>query len=222
MEDDPGEGEAAARERDDDAEYYLLPEEALQYLPEEWRSKFEKLAEDGRAVLQSVDKELSQLVRLTRSFPALVALKHTQRRLAEHKVGTTIEALLDLDLLTTAFVVIYTRLFDGGRGSGFGRDKLPSHLRTAHDEIIALRNKRFAHNDDHQSMSSMMQIESDEHRFYVRLELQLGYYVSGAKEWAELVTVLDAMYFDRLQDLKVRLEACTGREWAFPIGQAPE
>jgi hypothetical protein len=50
-------------------------------------------------------------------------------------------AFLELDMLTTAFVATYVRLHTGGSGSGFARDALPEALRSAHDEIIDMRNK---------------------------------------------------------------------------------
>jgi len=35
----------------EEAEYYMLPEEALHLLPEEWRNNFEAMADSGRAAL---------------------------------------------------------------------------------------------------------------------------------------------------------------------------
>lgn len=34
-------------------EYYVIPEAAIQFLPEEWQAELEQAAEDGRAVLKS-------------------------------------------------------------------------------------------------------------------------------------------------------------------------
>ncbi|MGY8684097.1 hypothetical protein Q2941_41020 [Bradyrhizobium sp. UFLA05-153] len=108
-------------------EYYVLPEEALQYLPEEWRDHFQAMADDGRIILKSVDNELSQLVRVLNSFAAVVALKHVQKRLSAYKFELKMEAFLELEMLTTAFAVTYVRLHQGGSGSGsgFSRDSVP-------------------------------------------------------------------------------------------------
>lgn len=35
------------------------------------------------------------------------------------------DAIMELDMLTTAFVVAYVRLHQGGNGSGFDRHNLP-------------------------------------------------------------------------------------------------
>lgn len=88
--------------QEDAGEYYVLPEEALQYLPEEWRDHFQAMADDGRVILKSVDNELSQLVRVLHSFAAVVALKHVQKRLSAYKFELKMEAFLELEMLTTA------------------------------------------------------------------------------------------------------------------------
>jgi hypothetical protein len=49
---------------DEAEEYYVVPEEALQFLPEEWRNHFRAMADNHRAVLRSGDKELSQIIRV--------------------------------------------------------------------------------------------------------------------------------------------------------------
>ncbi|HYD88870.1 MAG TPA: hypothetical protein VEA80_15455 [Vitreimonas sp.] len=210
------------RTSDHDGGYYILPEAALQFLPPEWRLHFEKIAEDGRAVLHSVDKELSQLVRLTNSVPALAALKHAQRRLSEHKFAAEMDALLELDMLTTAFVVTYVRLHQGGSSGGFARDSLPVNLRSVHDEVIEFRNKRFAHNTGHSSTSNAMEVALHNDRFEVGFTLSLGYYAGGAKGWSELVDFLHELFYDRLQKVLGRLKEKTGRDWIFPTAPAPD
>jgi hypothetical protein len=62
-----------------------------------------------------------------------------------------------------------------------------------HDQIIEMRNKRFAHNDDHHSVSNAMEIGFEGNRFLVKFDLTLEYQIGGATEWQELVKFLDAM-----------------------------
>ena len=203
-------------------EYYIVPEAALQFLPEEWRQHYQKMADDGHAILKSVDKELTQLSKLSNSFATLVSLKHVQKRLSEYKFEADMDAILDLDVLTTAFVVTYTRLHQGGNGSGFSRDILPEKLRIIHDHIIELRNKRFAHNDSHHSVSNAMEIGFEDNRFEVKFGLTLGFHIGGATEWRELVDFLDAFTVERMERLFARLKERTSRDWAMPIGPAPD
>lgn len=203
---------------DEANEYFVVPEEALEQLPQEWREALQAKVADGRAVLKSVDKELSALSRLSTTFVTLVSLKHIQGRLSAYRFAATMEAILELDMITTAFVVAYVRLHEGGAGSGFSRDMLPEHLRPIHDEIRELRNKRFAHQAGHHSVSDAMEVGFDDEGFKLKLELQLGFHIGGRQEWPELVKFIDAMMAERLEKLQARLSEKTGRPWAFPKG----
>ncbi|MDP3495484.1 MAG: hypothetical protein Q8R82_20440 [Hyphomonadaceae bacterium] len=212
----------SSKTEDESDEYYVVPEEALQFLPEEWRNEIQTMVHDGRAVLKSVDRELSQLSRLANSFGTLVTLKHVQKRLSQYRFAADMDAILDLDMLTTAFVVTYVRLQQGGSGSGFSRDALPERLRPVHDHIIELRNKRFAHNAGHHTVSTAMEIGFREERFDIRFKLNIGFQVGGATEWPELVDFVDGMIADRQGKIVAKLKEKTGREWVLPTGPAPE
>jgi hypothetical protein len=205
---------------DEPNEYFAVPEEALDQLPPEWRDELQAIVADGRAVLKSVDKELSALSRLSTSLVTLVSLKHVQDRLSAFRFAATMEAILELDMLTTAFVVTYARLHEGGGGSGFSRDVLPRPLRPIHDEILELRNKRFAHQAGHHSVTDAMEVGFDDEGFKLKLGLQLGFHVGGRREWPELLNFIDAMMVERLEKLQTRLTEKTGRAWAFPKGAA--
>jgi hypothetical protein len=205
-----------------DSEHYVLPEEALHLLPKEWRNNIEAMAENGRAALEAVEKELLQLSKISNSFTSLVALKHAQKRLSEYEFDTNMDAIMELDMLTTAFVVAYVRLHQGGNGSGFKRDILPEKLRSVQDEIIDVRNKRFAHNDDYHSVSNALGVEFDGDRFFLKFNLTLGYHIGGATEWHEPVSFLDRFTVERMEKLLVRLKAKTGYDWVWPKGPAPD
>ncbi|WGR98231.1 hypothetical protein MTX26_28845 [Bradyrhizobium sp. ISRA443] len=173
-------------------------------------------------MLESVDKELSQLIRISKSFTSLVALKHAAQRLADYKFAAEMDAILELEMLTTAFVVTYVRLHQGGSGSGFSRDSLPEKLRRTHDQILEMRNKKFAHNDDHHSVSNAMEIGFEGNRFLVNFNLTLEYQIGGATEWQKLVKFLDTMTVEKMEKLLARLKAKTGHDWTWPKGPAPD
>jgi hypothetical protein len=180
------------------------------------------MADDGQAALEAVNKELQQLSRISNSFTSLVALKHAQKRLSEYKFAADMDAIMELDMLTTAFVVAYARLYQGGNGTGFARDVLPEHLRGVHDQIIEIRNKRFAHNDDHHSVTNDLGVEFDGSRFFLKFNLTLGYHVGGATEWHELTAFLDRYTVERMEKVLARLKQKTGYEWIMPTGPAPD
>lgn len=207
---------------DDRDEYYVFPEEAIPYLPPEWREQIEAMANDGRAILKSVDSELSQLSRLSFASINLVTLKHIKQRLAEYRFTPTMEAVLENEMLVTAFVVTYARLQQGGVGSGFARGALPEHLRKFHDGIIDLRNKRFAHNAGHHTVNEAMEIGFRDGRFDVRLGSELRIQIGGAPEWQELVDFIDGIMADRMDKVVAKLIEKTGFEWSLPKGPPPE
>ncbi len=211
------EDEAAAVEDVSD-EYYVIPEEAIQYLPAEWREQLQAMAEDGRAVLKSVDSELSQLSRLSFASINLVTLKHIKQRLTDYLFEPTMEAVLENEMLVTAFVVTYARLQQGGVGSGFARDVLPEHLRRFHDEIIDLRNKRFAHNAGHHTVNEAMEIGFQDGRFEIQLGSELRIQIGGAPEWQELVDFVDGLMASRMGKVVSKLAQKTGFEWSLPKG----
>ncbi len=202
--------------------YYFLSDEAIKYLPREWQAAIEARAEEGRKVIETADKELRQLSKLSLSFYHVTVLKYIRDRLAEYKFEATIEAFQHLDMLTTAFLTTYVRLFNGGSGSGFSRSALPQPLRAAHDEILDMRNKRYAHAEDHHSVDCNIEIQEEDGNFIVIPSMRLGFYVGGSNDWAKLVDALDEIFAERGEKIVERLKARTGREWIMAEGRYPE
>lgn len=206
----------------DPDEYYVIPEEAIQYLPAEWREHFQAMADDGRAILKSVDSELSQLSRLTFASIDLVTLKYVKQRLGDYRFEPTMEAIFENEMLVTAFVVTYARLQEGGVASGFAKGALPENLRKFHDEIIELRNKRFAHNAGHHTVRDAMEKGFEDGRFEVKLGSQLRIQIGGAPEWQELVDFIDSLMAERMDKVIAKISAKSGFEWTLPKGPPPE
>lgn len=205
-------------------EYYVIPEAAIRFLPKEWQVQLQQVADDGRAVLKSADNELSQLSRIANVLVTIQSLKHVQKRLNEHGFEASMEHILELDMLTLAFAVTYVRLYQGGAGSGFARDNLPGHLRGCHDELVDMRNKRFAHNTGHHTIADALQITSDPEctHFEVQLGQSFRVQIGGNPLWAELVAFIDGMFADRMARLLTRISEKTGRRWSLPAGEPPE
>jgi hypothetical protein len=201
---------------------YLVPENALECLPEEWRSAIQIRAEDGRKILAVADKELDHLSRLSLSYYHLTALRFVCDRLAQYKLQVGIDSILELDMLTTAFVTTYARIISGGWASGFSRKSLPEALRTTHDEILDIRNKRYAHSDEHHSVNDEMEIQEENGQFIVNMKMKLGFYIGGSNDWPKIVDALDEIFVARGQKIVERLEARTGRKWSLATGPLPD
>ncbi|WP_144083775.1 hypothetical protein [Rhizobium leguminosarum] len=91
-----------------------------------------------------------------------------------------------------------------------------------HDNIIELRNKRYAHNAGHDSITGNLVIGFEGGKFDVSVNFTMGFHVGGALEWKPLVIFLDELMFRRLQVQLERLGVKTGREWTFPSGPPPK
>lgn len=198
----------------EDAEYFYVREEALQLLPETMRAHFTELVNNRRDAIQSVDTELNRLGRVSRSLFTLSSLRHIQRQLAAFSFAPTMEAVWQNEALTTAFVITYARLQQGGGGIGFNPKKLPAHLHEQHDRIIELRNERFAHDDPTSKVitSEMeIRIKGDDFEFHSQFDIIIQ--VGGSPVWEELVDAIESLLIEHQEKLLKRLSQKTSRKW---------
>lgn len=208
-------------EPEEPQEYVVIPDDAFEHLPEEWQKHVLALKGEGQAVLEAADENLKILNRLAHAFPTMASLRYIHHRLTTTKFAATEEWMLENDMLTLAFVTTYARLIDGGIGSGVSRSALPPELRPVHDHIIELRNKRYAHNAGHPSITGNLEIGFEGEKFDIKIQFEMGVHVGGALEWTPLVSFLDELMYRRLHIQLDRLKEKTGREWSFPSGPPP-
>ncbi len=205
----------------DDGEHYIIPPEWAQFMPPEIREGFEKGQEHVSAILKSVEREINQLRIIANALPTMVSLRYIQYRLANTPFDMTAESMLETDMLTSAFSVTYKRLIDGGAGMGVSRKQLPAHLRPVHNDLITLRNQRYAHNSGHSSISNDISMMFNDGKFEVTLNHHMGMHIQGAIPWEELVIFLDGLMHERLQKQLAILSKKTGYEWVMPSGATP-
>lgn len=207
----------------EDDEYVYIPEELFEHLPPEYREAAEAHREEGSKMLLIADKDLKGLVRLLNSIPTTSSLSYIFHRLRTAKFQPTTEAFMEQEVLTTAFVVTYARLFaSGSGGSGVSRDSLPAHLRSIHDDLMTIRNQRYAHNGAHESLDSSLRIDFDGEGVRIYPQMSMGLYLGGRNEWQELVEFIDGLMHKRLKKILGRLKDKTGKDWTFPTGPAPD
>ncbi|WP_429819120.1 hypothetical protein [Ensifer sp. B1-9] len=207
----------------EDDKYVYVPEELFKHLPPEYLEAVEARKQQGSNILQIADNDIKGLIRLVNAIPTTASLSYIYHRLRNANFDVTTEALMEQEMLTTAFVVTYSRLFVSGNGaSGVAEDQIPAHLKAVHDDLIEMRHQRYAHNGGHDTISSGVRFDFDDTEIRINLQMSLGLYVGGRDEWGELVTFLDAHMHERLQKILGRLRAKTGYEWKFPVGPGPD
>lgn len=200
----------------EDDENLFIREEAIPHLPPEIRENLQKRLEQGNKLLEGANEDLRNLIKLGRVMPTIVYLKHIHTRLSSTKFEPTIESVLEHEMLTTAFVVTYARLFAEGKGvSGMTRKKIPNKLRDVHDHLIKIRNERYAHNGMHESLGDDLSIYFGDSEFHVSIELKLDMYVGGRNEWGELVMFIDEYMYNQTQKILERLKVATGYNWIY-------
>lgn len=108
----------------EDDEFVYVPEEFFIHLPPEYREAVAARKQQGSDMLQIADKDIKSLVRLVNAIPTSSSLSYIYHRLRSAKFAPTTAAFMEQEMLTTAFVVTYARLFvSGNGGSGVSRDQ---------------------------------------------------------------------------------------------------
>ncbi|MFY0597287.1 MAG: hypothetical protein JXQ85_12725 [Cognatishimia sp.] len=207
----------------EDDKYVYFPEELFEYLPEDFRKVAETTKQRGMDVLRVVDKDLQGLIKLANAVPTTMNLSYAFNRLRTAEFDASMESIMEQEMLTSAFIVSYAKLFASGKGAtGISKSRIPAHLQGVHEDIMQLRNKRYAHNDAHETMGSSVSVQFEDDSFHVGTHLNFGFHVGGRDEWEELVRFVNAHMHERLTKTLNKLKEKTGYEWSFPNGPAPD
>ena len=203
----------------EDEDFVYVPEELFKYLPDNFQSLVNARKKQGETMLDVADKDLHALAKLVNAFPSVISLGYTYQRLRDTKFRKDMDSVLEQEMLTTAFIVTYGRLFTTGHGTRrLSRDIIPSDLREIHDAIMQLRHQRYAHNDEHETVKNGITIDFDNDGFHVKAQMSIGFHVGGRDEWEHLVSFLNEHMHDQVHIVLGRLRKKTGYEWSFSDG----
>lgn len=193
-----------------------ITEEGIVLFVDDPDGTLKRRLEDGHAAIEEMQPDLAKAARISRSLSAVAALRYGLDKLRNLKIEGTIEYIYELEALTTAFVVQYVRLHQGGAGSGFARNDLPEDLRAKHDEIIELRNTRFAHDDrDADFITDNMDVALDGKRFIIHRSLNIRIQFNGSPEWTRLVEYIEELLLGRSYAVLDRMNAKSEYEWTY-------
>ncbi|MBY6289468.1 hypothetical protein K5X92_00525 [Enterobacter bugandensis] len=207
----------------EDEKYRYISQEAFKHLPEEIREEIESYMSHGDDLLTKADADIQSLNRLGMMMPAVASLRYIYSRLRTTQFEPTMESAFEQEMLTTAFVVTYSRLFVSTTGaSRISEKKVPKHLKPIHSELIEIRNQRYAHNGGHESISSSIHITFDGTEFDINFNYELGMHIGGRDEWEELIKFVNEYVYDQIFKILNRLRERTGHPWNFPHGPATD
>lgn len=200
-----------------------ISQEAIKLLPKEIREEIEYYVSHGNDMLEKADADIQNLIRLGMAMPAVASLSYIYHRLRTTQFEITMESAFEQEMLTTAFVVTYSRLFVSTTGaSRISEKKVPKHLKKVHNELIEIRNQRYAHNGGHDSIQSSIEISFDGEVFDMKMNYNLSMYIGGRDEWEELVKFVNQYVYDQIFKILNRLREKTGYKWTFPHGPSPD
>lgn len=156
---------------------------------------------------------LAQDVQNGYSFAKVSFIYDRLRKLGSlHPDAMTIETIYELDMMQSALVVEYARIFVGGARK-ISEKKVPSGLRAVHKSIMELRNKRYAHNDGHESVVNYLELQIVDDQIVVDTKANIGIALGAPAEWQALITWLGEYLFDQRERQLQYLSDKTGYAW---------
>lgn len=127
-----------------------------------------------------------------------------------------------IEALTTSIVISYGRLFGETNGTiTLDKKHIPKNLIPVHQQIIDLRNERYAHHGKHSSVEKNISIKNLDSAFIVLPDINIGFWMGAPKHWAPLFKWLDEYLYNTTQKILSFLTRETGIEWKMTHGETP-
>ncbi|EAQ27210.1 hypothetical protein [Roseovarius sp. 217] len=133
----------------------------------------------------------------------------------------SMELIFEIDMMQAALAVEYSRVFVSGSRK-VSNGKVPQHLKSVHEEIIQLRNKRYAHDGAHASVDNSVNILIEGERVTLKTGAEMAMCLGAPPEWEELIKWLGQFLFEQTEKQLKRLTEKTGLEWVQPMGPPPD
>ena len=124
----------------------------------------------------------------------------------------TLDNMLELDTLHGAFVIEYATHFE--RIINPSR-QVPTNLQEAHEQIVDLRNRRFAHSDQHPSIDGKLSAEIENQNIKIKHSLRWVTTLGMPTGWEDLLEWLDGYYSNQIQKITNHLNSNTDYIWGL-------
>lgn len=167
-------------------------------------------------------KEMEQLRKYTKAAMAITTARKALSfmKALEPSVGAE-EFHWEYEAHTTTFCMAYGRLFNSGQSSNFNGTRVPTEFEPVHEELLKLRNLRYAHNfDNSQTLGALdIQVSKDGSQVNVAPLIRLEY-VTNPKFFEIAPKILDWLETElrgRMARTTSRLNDLSHREWSFEL-----
>ncbi|WP_394178017.1 hypothetical protein [Yoonia maritima] len=166
--------------------------------------------------LQDFSDDINRLAHDTQNGYSFAKVSFIYQRLRElgpfDPETISMDAIFALDMMQSAFVVEYARIFVGGTRK-VSKSKVPAHLQKIHETIMDLRNKRYAHEDGHESVENFLELQILDDQIVVDTKANIGIALGAPPEWDALITWLGEYLFEQRKKQLQRLADVTGYKW---------
>ena len=178
-----------------------------------------------KEILKKNSRQIKSIEKMALNYYSLYSIRYWYSLLSNYPIsGFTIEDLLQIDALTASISVAYGRLFGKAKAgtTKLDDDILPEMYLSAHNEIINLRHRKYAHHGEDSALSKSVNPEYINGKFTIELNVEVGFYFGAAKHWAPLLAWLDEYMNETLRKNIDSLTKKTGYVWEMPNGPAPK
>jgi len=183
----------------------------------------DKTEEEIRELVSNNLTHVDRLKKMALNLHSVSCIRFWYWRLGNfYKSSDLHEDIMEMDALTTSIVISYGRLFGTGEGTTKLKNNIvPPPLEIIHNNIITLRNTKYAHHGNHESIEAKVEISFNGLSLEVIPNLEFGIYLGAPKDWAPLFEWLDNHMHETITKHLSFLTKTTGIEWDMPYGDAP-
>ncbi len=171
---------------------------------------------------QEFPREMDQLRKYTKAAMAIITARKALSFMKELEPSVEADEIhWEYEAHTTAFCMAYGRLFNSGQSSNFNGTIVPSEFGPVHEELLKLRNQRYAHNlDNPQTLGALdIQVSMDGSQVNVAPLIHLEYVTNTEffETAPKILEWLEAELRRRLDKTTSRLNDLSQREWSFEL-----
>ena len=168
-----------------------------------------------------VEANKSHVNRLRATITNLMTMKHAlyfYQRLEgmKHEDQSTVskDNIMEAEAFATTIVMSYGRLFAESNGVPVFKKKLiPKHLIDTHEEIISLRNERYAHHGNHDTTAAEVELFVAEDDVTIKLHWRASMYNGAPPHWRELFEWVDEFLKISFEKQMAHLTKTSGKIW---------